>query len=208
MSCYRPVEIRATQSDTATMTTCRSPKGSLISLCLLWAFFSVALGLSGQASGAEPSALRSVSEAMSARDLLRQADIYGERTLLTTLAKDRSEWRHLIGEVSWGRPGWTDLALRLVVVAQGKQAADLRIALEDALIVSPRTVLVTMTGNPILLSVVCGPSAQPSYDLATNSVSERLSAVLTLRLEEDKGTRTPLLNAIDQCADALEGVQG
>jgi hypothetical protein len=98
--------------------------------------------------------------------------------------------------------------LRLVAVAEGKQAVGLRIALEDALIVSPRTVLATTTGNPLLISVVCGPSAQPSYDLATNSVSERLSAILTLRLEEDKGMPTPLMNAIDQCADALEGVQG
>jgi len=138
---------------------------------------------------------------------LRQADVHGERALLVTLAKERGKWRQVLAEVSWGRPGWIDLALRLVVVAEEEQAAELRIALEDALIVSPKTVLATTSGNPLLLSVVCGPSAQRSYDLATDSVSERLSAILTLRLEEDKDTRTPLLNAIDQCADALEAVR-
>ena len=188
--------------------TCRGINVVLASLCILWSLASEAQALHGQGLAAEPSVFRRVSQAtISARDLLRQADVHGERALLVTLAKERGKWRQVLAEVSWGRPGWIDLALRLVVVAEEEQAAELRIALEDALIVSPKTVLATTSGNPLLLSVVCGPSAQRSYDLATDSVSERLSAILTLRLEEDKDTRTPLLNAIDQCADALEAVR-
>jgi hypothetical protein len=139
-----------------------------------------------------------------ARDLLREADVHGERSVLEKLARDRRAWRRLLENISSGHPGWVQLGIRLFAVSQGTRARDLRVALEEALITEPKIVLTTLSGNLLMVSIVCGPSAQPSYDLATNSISERLSAVLSLRLQEDRGERTPLLSAIDQCADALE----
>lgn len=168
----------------------------ITAIVLSLALHGLAWADSGSVSAANDSTL-------SAHRLLRQADLHGERQVLRSLSKDARQWRQLLRNITSGEKDWVFLGARLLAAAEGSNARELQIALEDALIAAPRNVLAVVGPNFVLIGLVCGRSAHQSHDLSANSLSERMSAVLTLQYTLKESSEKVLVSAVDQCAETL-----
>ena len=126
----------------------------------------------------------------------------GPTHVLRQLLSKRSTREELLKRTASGTPKWVELSIALVRVAKADFRRELRVALEDALVVSSKNTLKHLSANRSAMSMVCGRSAHQNSELAANSLDERLSAVLTLRMGEQDNK--DVLKIIDMCADRLE----
>jgi hypothetical protein len=129
----------------------------------------------------------------------------GEKAAVKSLRKDKAQWAAFVSSISSAEQAWVDLGLLLLPHATGAARTDLRIAFENALVAAPVTTIGSISPRSPNLGVICGSSAQPTYDLAENSIAQRLSAVESLLVQEDPTLTDASLKArLSTCADMLE----
>src|SRR5712691_9067834 len=124
----------------------------------------------------------------------------GEGTVIKSLRKDKKLWTNFVSLVSSGEQAWIDVGLLLLPHTTGAARSDLRIAFEDALIAAPVTTIRSIGPQSRILRLICGSSAHPQYDLAENSINERLSAVASVLVQENPSVTDASLRArLNRC---------
>jgi len=103
-------------------------------------------------------------------------------------------------QVRSGDPAAVSAALAALSKRGAKPDRALLDALQEALTVKPAAVLRAIADRKHM-HLVCGPSVQLAYDLAENSLDERLSAVAS---EEFNTTNSDDKKLLSECADELQ----
>jgi hypothetical protein len=148
-----------------------------------------------------PTAQRELNPVFVAQAIARD----GEKAAIRSLRKDKARWKSFISSVSSGEQAWIDVGLLLLPHTTGVARIDLRKAFEDALAVSPLTTLPPVSSRSPNLALICGSSAHGSYDLAENSINQRLSAVGSVLVEGNAKLADASLRArFHKCADMLQ----
>jgi len=129
----------------------------------------------------------------------------GEKAVVGALKKKKTQWTVFMSSISSAEQAWIDIGLLLLPHSTGAARIDIRIAFENALVAAPITTIRSIGVQPSNLRVICGPSAQPTYDLAETSIYQRLSTVESLLIQENVGVTDASLKArLNKCADMLE----
>lgn len=171
---------------------------------LLWLFLTVSTFAFSEEMVSQSERNKSAGAAMNPITTYEEITSKGERGTLMLLKHDPRKWEYFIGGVSSGQQSWLDIAVLLVPHARGLQAYDIKIALEEALVAEPLSVLKTVSANPRMLAIVCGPSAQSTYELSLNSINERWSSVESTHLGKLPKADLVLSKEVDQCIRMLE----
>jgi hypothetical protein len=129
-----------------------------------------------------------------------------EQAVIASLKSNHAKWTRFVTGVASGDQAWVDLGLLLLPHAIGAARRDLRLAFEDALVAAPVTVVSSLSDRSPSLSVICGPSAHPEYDLSEDSINQRLSAVGTALAQRPRASQDPeqVTSRMNKCADALQ----
>ena len=77
-------------------------------------------------------------------------------------------------------------------------------AFEEALVMAPERVLAALDSSSASLQLACGPSSYPTYDLASNSLYERQSAVMSMLLPDAPKHSLVRRESIEECLKLLE----
>jgi len=99
---------------------------------------------------------------------------------------------------------WLDVSFLLLPHTNRSQSKAIVRALQEALVTKPDAVLSRASAEASVLRGVCGYPRGLTYDLASASVTERMSSVETWLSEQSQPPNSKAVRAAEECAAYLE----
>ncbi len=127
-----------------------------------------------------------------------------EKQTLSVIWGNRTARDALLHGIAAAESDWMDVSLLLLPHANQPRSTAILRAFQEALVVNPGAVLSRISSKPSVLRSVCGYPSGLTYDLASASVSERMSAVETWLSERSNQFSSKMIRTAEKCATILE----